>query len=288
MPAGLRGNPDFFELASRIPRDSADRLSRDADYADRFSRDADNADLADIRELPARPAHVVGRGRPRYLRRMDEDGNLAHLVRLHDLQVLSGHARCRKAPVVHRLFGPREFGITMISLGVGALIHSNRAEMKFSPTNTSNMGRCPVRPRRLSPRSSAVWFCRADSGHPALVAHEIRLTVSPASIAAVCPRHVEALAAGAVDGFGSSGIEHITTQRVTCALILSRLRPEMCRVSRLLARPSARRFRVLVMSRPSDCSHESPTPAAKPELEVKNNGRCEVRQEAQHPRHLGR
>jgi putative membrane protein len=38
-----------------------------------------------------------------------------------------------KLPVVQRLFGPREFGITMISLGVGALILAtlqNRAEMK--------------------------------------------------------------------------------------------------------------------------------------------------------------
>ena len=38
-----------------------------------------------------------------------------------------------KLPVVRRLFGPREFGIAMISLGVGALILAtiqHRAEIK--------------------------------------------------------------------------------------------------------------------------------------------------------------
>ena len=45
-----------------------------------------------------------------------------------------------------------------------------------------------------------------------LWAHEVRLTLlRPASIAAVCPRHVEVLTAGAVDSSTHQGIKHITT-----------------------------------------------------------------------------
>ena len=51
-----------------------------------------------------------------------------------------------KLPVVHRLFGPREFGIAMISLGVGALILASiqhRAEMKVLADEYKQYGPMP-------------------------------------------------------------------------------------------------------------------------------------------------
>ena len=51
-----------------------------------------------------------------------------------------------KLPVVRRLFGPREFGIAMISLGVGALILAtiqHRVEMRALADEYKQYGRMP-------------------------------------------------------------------------------------------------------------------------------------------------
>ena len=57
-----------------------------------------------------------------------------------------GMQDAEKVKVVHRLFGPREFGIAMISLGVGALILAtiqHRAEMKSLAERVQQYGPMP-------------------------------------------------------------------------------------------------------------------------------------------------
>ena len=79
-----------------------------------------------------------------------------------------------KLPVVHRLFGPREFGIAMISLGVGALILAtiqHRAEMKVLADEYKQYGPMPRFDRDDCRHGRLLfWFCRPDSGHPPHVA----------------------------------------------------------------------------------------------------------------------